>query len=195
MDTESPEHGMNMFARVQWTNAIPLVPFVGATGIYTAFCKILVSISNFWGIPGTAELINENASRNLFFAAIYGVEKWYSRLGIHFLHSIDITSAITASLTAELFLKMIATVTLVHERLFWIHLDNNGNSITGDDVRMAVQQFRSDGGKHKMANTIKGNVFLGGYSKKKCMELLKEAIEIGKSPKYAELLAKHTMSY
>ena len=194
-DAESPEYGMKMFARVQWSSGIPLVPFVGATGIYTAFCKVLVKISHFWRIPGTNELIQRPDTRNLFFAAVYGAESIVGRFGIHLLHSLDITGSITADFTAEIFLKMIATVTLVHERLFWIHLDNNGFPITEADLGTALQQFRTDGGSKKMFNTISGNVSFKGYRKQKCIELLKEAIDIGKSPKYSELLAKHTMSY
>jgi hypothetical protein len=44
-----------------------------------------------------------------------------------------------------------------------------------------------------MGDTIRGNINFPGYNKKVCLDLFKDAIEWGRSPKYTELLPYQRM--
>jgi hypothetical protein len=185
---------MSMFWRVQRTGAIPIIGFIGATGIYTAFTNVLSDISKFWRLEGTNGLILQSEIRNLFLSAVFDINV-AQRIGVGFLLALNPLGGLLSAVTANIFLKMVAGVTLIHEMLFWKQIDNQGKPITVEDVRTVTANFQRSENRKRMIHYIDGELTaLTGYKKVDCEKIMESAIQEGRSKRYADFVRKQTIA-
>jgi len=185
---------MSMFWRVQATGAIPIIGFIGATGIYTAFTRVLLDISRFWSLRGTHALIMQQEIRNMFLSAVFNVTV-AERIGVSFLLALNPLGGLLSAVTANLFLKMVAGVTLIHEMLFWKQIDNQGNRVTVEDVRSVTGDFKRSDNRKRMIHHIDGELkALQGYNKLDCERIMESAIQEGRSKRYADFVREQTIA-
>jgi hypothetical protein len=185
---------MSMFWRVQGTAAIPIIGFIGATGIYTAFTRVLSDISSFWRLEGTHGLIVQSEIRNLFLSAVFSVNV-AQRIGASFLLALNPLGGLLSPVTANIFLKMVAGVTLIHEMMFWKQIDNHRMPITVEDVRSVTEKFKRSDERKRMINYIDGELkVFQGYKKLDCERVIGSAIQEGRSNRYVDFVRKQTIS-
>jgi hypothetical protein len=170
---------MQYFWQVQTTGNLPIIPFVGAAGVYNAFLSILGVIDDYWDIPGTTAFITTIAMRDLILSATLDVDI-FGRIGYGFLKCFDITGTILYPLTVKMFLKILAGTVLIYERLFWKHRET-GYSIKKEEMTSIVKAFKTSGERREMDRIIaedfqKRKTFF----KTECTDIVKTAVERGK---------------
>ncbi len=170
---------MQYFWQVQTTGNLPIIPFVGAAGVYNAFLSILGVIDDYWDIPGTTAFIKTISMRDLILSATLDVDI-FGRIGYGFLKCFDITGTILYPVTVKMFLKILAGTVLIYERLFWKHRET-GYSIKKEEMTSIVKTFKTSGERREMDRIIAED-----FQKRKtffraeCTNIVKKAVERGK---------------
>ena len=128
------------------------MPFLGATAIYSAFGDILSSINQIWSLKDP----DQRHIRNPILGACFNVSV-SQRIGMQFLCMINILVLVTAPQTAVTILKMIAGVTIIHERLFWEQRENESIPLNTSGVEKVIDTFRRSDSRTLVAHQIDGH--------------------------------------
>jgi hypothetical protein len=98
-------------------------------------------------------------------------------------------------MTADILLRIVAGVALIHESLFWVHKEKGNIPLSERHVMKALRTYRlSKQRRNAMSRIYNDSTILTGYSKEKCLDTLKAAIELGESQTYREMLKKETLA-
>jgi hypothetical protein len=171
------EVGIEVFWSAVGTSSVPFIPFVGAIALYRAFIMILKKITALWGIVGAARLIEKSKVRNQFLRGCFDTSVG-GIIGSQFLLSVNIIPPISAAVTAEVVLKMIAGITLIYEMLFWRMKQHPERLLTVEIVEQVVTEFQSSREQQKMSDRLGRRISLNNcYNKAACFEELKVTVE------------------
>lgn len=186
------DEGIKYFWRSVGISVIPFVPLIGANGLYRAFDKAFNCITLLWATPDPNKLLFRPSVRRRFMEGGFNMTV-AERIGRRFLESINILGPLTASLTAATFLKMIASITLIHELLFWREWVPNGHDLplSQEDIETACNIFSNSWSRGKMVAYIEGKMTAGTWtSKTDCYQICIEAVHLGRSDLYNECTNK-----
>ena len=145
-----------------------------------------------WAIPDPNKLLFKAKTRCRFMEGGFDITVG-QRIGRRFLESINILGPLTASLTASTFLKMIASMTLIHELLFWREWVPNGYDLplSEPDIEKACRTFANSRSRRNMTAHIEGRTTPGGWSSKNvCYQMCLDVVEIGRSDLYNDFTRK-----
>lgn len=191
----SLDKGLEAFCMVQGWGMVPILPGISAVSISLAFKKVYLLISRLWNIPAEPLGIFERRStRHKFYEACFdtSVAGWAGfKAGL----LMNIGGAMTAGLTAEMLLTVVAGVALIHESLFWMHKEKDNMHLSEKHVLRALDKYRhSKSRRNAMARINLNSSILTGYSKEKCLDTLRAAIELGESQRYRQMLWEETLA-
>jgi hypothetical protein len=186
------EEGIQYFWRSVGGAVVPFVPLVGASGLYKAFDKAFRCVTLLWGIPDPNRLLHKSRTRRRFLEGAFNCTA-NQRIGKRFLESINIFGPLTANLTAATFMKMIVSITLIHELLFWREWVKNGHDVplTEEDVHTACDIFAISSSRRTMIALIEGRMSPITFAdKKEAHGICLEAVDIGRSSLYSDFTRK-----
>jgi hypothetical protein len=186
------DQSIQYFWRAVGASTVPFVPIIGASGLYKAFSKAFNCITVIWALPDPQRLLLKGSTRRRFMEGGFNCTV-SERIGRRFLESINIGGALTASQTAGTFLKMIVSVTLIHELLFWREWVEDGHDLPLSelDIENACLLFAKSRSQKRMMRHVDGAMTLGTWSsKKECHKICLDAVEIGRSDLYSDFTRK-----
>jgi hypothetical protein len=178
---------------VECSSATPFVPLIGANGLYRAFDKAFSCITLLWASLDPDRLLLRPDVRRRFMEGGFSISV-VQRIGRRFLESINILGPLTANLTATTFLKMITSITLIHELLFWREWISNGYDLplSEQDIETACRKFSRSFSRRKKVLFIGGEKSSGfaGWTSKQCYEICVKAVSLGRSDLYEDFTKK-----
>jgi hypothetical protein len=173
-------------------STVPFVPIIGAYGLYKAFGKAFNCITALWALPDPEGLLYMPKTRRRFMEGGFNCTV-RERIGRRFLESINIGGALTSVVTAATFLKMIVSITLIHELLFWREWLTNGydSPLSENDIENACLRFAKSDSQRRMRWHIDGAMTIGNWtSQKDCHRICLDAVDIGRSDLYSDFTRK-----
>ncbi|KAH6893493.1 hypothetical protein B0T10DRAFT_546720 [Thelonectria olida] len=192
---QSLDRGIAAFWIVQGWGMVPIIPGISVISMTMAFKKVYRVISRLWNIPtDPLGLFERNTIRHQFYAACLDTTRvgW---IGYKAALVGNIVGSLTAGMTADMLLRIVAGVALIHESLFWVHKEKGNIPLSERHVMKALKTYRlSKQRRNAMSRIYNDSTILTGYSKEKCLDTLRAAIELGESQTYREMLKKETLA-
>ncbi len=171
---------MNYLLPVNFSNSIPLLPFLGGGMFASSFNNILRLVSESWSLIDPHNELQKKSTRNRFFEASLKLTT-AGRIGVKTGMAFNFLGLVIAPFITIALLKTAAGLIMIHEDLFWKQRAENGLQLTTDTVRQVASEFSESKGRGIAAAYINNKIDVSNYaSKSQCEDVLTTAIRLAR---------------